>query len=835
MNNSVIELFGATDRTNEYSSVLFSFSRVETLKLKNNSTIYLETGTNLLQNFLSLVDVAGVETKAAVSIVDGVITKNVDNRVYALEGKNINIAQNEAVTAYGLVEGMSFFGMYVRDFNNNVSEGLYSRNYDHGDSVSTGDLYLFSSGSYVLGRHAVDHDIEIDGFYSNYDNEENTGYIEVKYIEPTPESSNYYMWVIGEAVQSYDVDLIASKFSTLGTYELSLINSPEPNTTFTILGVNYNSLNPDVELVDKYDIPRISPDNTADTKMSLVLRSSNTGWITVGETTFLTDPDTPIVGTYDYIGENSPIVPTLLFNLYHSKNLQTAGSVGTVVISLLAIRPIDDLTNDVKRVNINVNITRELFSSNEYEGGMTPGEEHGFFVSTQTNITDNSKLSAYYSLYIESDQSIYKTGYHRALVSTYVLPEATKITMIDFSTSTPTYYYYVVSAQDVIDATNEFNMHNEASYKLSKFIKMGSTSSNNNFDDATMNNLYYDSVGEYASEEFIFIVDFYDAEFTADQLNNTLIIELRDDQEQTMIGILGINYANLTYNIHHNRDAQIQINTSLSKPNIYVGEATNLNVTTNFVRQTVGGLAIHDTTYFYQKLGLKITVFDENNIQLNSADLLGVTFKVGNITYYPRMDGVVRVNIAPKVANAASKIVIDTKNANIPSGTYTIKVESFGSVDGIYFGNVSSDTKTVTLNVLNSIYGLRTTIDEKYKTINAETGLTMINSNMVIVNLEYESGLANPNLRVSLKRRKYDEVYDLTYEDVNLKDYFSINYSAIGDPDKYEYLIANNPIANYSLDFNAKQNLVTGTYRLTFSLYDNDSYIGEVYNYIIIR
>ena len=835
MSNSVIELFGATDRTNEYSNVLFSFSRVKELKLKNNSTIYLETGTNLLEKFSSLVDIDGVETKASVFIADGVVTKNVDNRVYALEGKNINIAQNEAVTAYGPVTGMTFFGMYMRSVDGVVSEAYYSKNYNQGDTVLPGEFYMFSSGSYVLGYHAPNHDIEVDGFYSNYEQGEATGIIDVKYIDPTPEDSNYYMWVIGEAVQSYDVDLIASKFSTLGTYELSLINSPDPNTMFTLLGANYNHLDSMIELVDKNDIPRISLDGTADTKMALVLRSSNTGWITVGETAFITNELSPIVGTKDYLAENSSVVPTFLFNLYHSKNLQTAGTVGTVVISLLAITPIDDLTNDVKRVNINVNITRELYSTNEYEGGMTSGEEHNFFVSTQTNITDKSKLSAYYSLYIEKDETIYKTGYHRTLVSTYVLPENTKITMIDFSTPTPIYYYYVVSAADVVEATNEFNTHNEASYKLSKFVKMGSTSPNNNFDDDLQNTLYYNETEGFASEEFIFIVDFEDSNFTANQLNNTLIIELRNSDEQTMIGVLGINYANLTYNLYHNKDAQIALVANLSKPNLYIGETTNLIVNTNFVQQIVNGVAIHDTPYYYKKLGLKLTIFDEDGNQLNSASLLGVNFSVNGNVYYPRMDGVVRMNIAPKVANVSSKIIINTKNANIPSGTYTIKIESFGSVDGIYFGNLSSDTKTVTLNVLNNIYGLRSTLNEKLKTIDKNTGHTMNDNNALVFNLKYASGLANPNLRLSLKRRTYDEVYALTYEDVDISDYITHTYSSIGEEDKYEYLLTNNLLEDFTIFLYLKDNLKTGTYRVTFSLYDNNSYIGEVYNYIIIR
>ena len=835
LNNSVIELFGATDRTNEYSSVLFTISRVGELKLKNNSILYLETGTNLLEKFSSLVDINGVETKAAVIITDSSVNKNVDNRLYALENKNINIAQNEAVTAYGEVNGMTFFGMYIRDSYDNVYEAFYSPDYEEGDTVLPGEFYMFSAGSYVLGSHKANHDIEVDGFYSNYENEESPGVINVEYINPTPESSNFYMWVIGEQISSYEVDLIASKFSTLGTYELSLINFPNPNTTFSVMGANYNGLEPGVELVSKEEIPRISLSGTADTKMGLTMRSSNTGWITVGETNFLTDPINPIDGTEDYLSENSMVVPTLLFNVYHSKNLSTAGDVGTVVISLLAITPIDDLTNEVERLNINVTITRALYTSNEYEGAMTPGEKHEFFVSTLTTITSKSKLSAYYSLYVESEQDIYKTGYHRALVSSYVLPENTKFTMIDLTTTTPTYYYYVVSAQDVIDANNEFLLHNEASYKLSKFIKMGSTSLNNSYDDAFQNSLYYDSIEEIASEEFIFIVDFEDTGLNTDKLNKTLLIELRDGGDQTIISVLGINHSNLTYNLYNNKDGIIDLTGNLSKTNIYIGESTSINASTNFTQQVVGGQVVSDTTFYNKKLGLKISIFDSNNNLLNASSLLGVNYTYNGQTYYPRMDGIVRMSISPRVANVFSKVTINTLNSNLPSGTYKIKIEVFASGDGIYYGLISSDTLELNLNVLNNIYGLKTTLPEVSTIIDAKTGLGTNNNNALVFNIKYMSGLANPNLRLSLKRRLYTEVYSQDYEDVDVSDYMTHGFNPIGEPSKYEYLILNNPLEEQVLFLYMKENLVTGTYRVTFSLYDENAYIGETYNYIIIR
>ena len=84
--------------------------------------------------------------------------------------------------------------------------------------------------------------------------------------------------------------------------------------------------------------------------------------------------------------------------MYHSKNLTEQKELGTVVISLLEIKPIDEINNEVTRININVTINTALYSNNEYEGAMTSGEKYDLFASTQTNITNKSELSAYYSL-----------------------------------------------------------------------------------------------------------------------------------------------------------------------------------------------------------------------------------------------------------------------------------------------------------------------------------------------------------------------------------------------------------------------------------------------------
>ncbi len=833
--NSAIELSGATDRTNEYSSTLFSLSRVDEIKLIDSSVLYLQTGANLLKKFKSIALVGGVETKGVVTIdeEDGSVTRNVTNQVYMYEGKNLNIATNENVTSYGEVYGMTFFGMYTHDRFGNVYTALYNPAYDNDDHVASSEIYYFNNGSYVLGLHHINHNYKEDGFFTNYENEELAEHIIVDYIIPTPEDSNYYMWVIGEQIASYEVDLTASKFSTLGTYELALINSSRANTTFSIVGFNYNNLNSSISLVDDNLIPRVaSSGEIADTTMSLVMKTSNSGWLTRGKTAFLTD-ETYYSGTIDYKTENATNVPSLLFYLYHSKNLQTEGQMGTVTISLIAVTPIDDLSNEVERININVNLTRALYGANEYEATMTPGKEYKMFAPSLVNITSKSSFSSYYSLFVEAEESIYKTGYHRVLTSEYNFPANTKITMIDFYHQNPDYYYYIVTAQDEIDGAAEYALHGEVSYKISNFIKMGSSSVGNHYDDATRNTTYYNSTSGYAEEEFIFIVDLNESGINTDILGKKLLLELRNDENQTLISVIGIQQEGMTFNLYNDKDAIIELDASLSKTSIYIGDIVNLSVNTNFIQDRVGSNSILDTNYFDYRMGIKLSIYDSNGNVVNATSLMGLTYSLNGQVYYPRVDGTVRINVSERVANVYSNILINTTNSNLASGEYVLKVESFGSADGIYYGLISSDEQTIDFTINNSIYGLKVTIDEAQLIVDKNTGNTQNDNNIMLFNVEYSSGLLNPNLRIALYRRDYSVVYTNDYDLVDIKDYVTNTYSATSLENIY--LLSAAPQASFSHFIYLKEELMSGTYKVVFSLYDNNTYIGDVYKYLIIK
>lgn len=486
------------------------------------------------------------------------------------------------------------------------------------------------------------------------------------------------------------------------------------------------TLNEDIKLINYSEIPRVAnTEDEANTVFGLNMKSGQNGWITKGSTNFTTEGNNNVNGTIDYQRENSAGAPGLVFYFYHSKNLTTTQSLGSVTISLVAITPIDDLNNEVKRININVNLNTALYNTNDYEGTITPGKKYEMFATSPVDITTKSSFSTYYSLYMESDTTPYKEGYHRSLVSTYLLPVNTELTMIDFHVEDkPVYYYYTVTEEDYNNGLIEYNNYGEVSYPLSKFVKMGSTSPNNNYDDSSANAVYYKD--KKTVEEFIFMVDFKDTNIDTDVLDKSLLIELRNNDNQTLISVLGIEQSTMKYDLYHNKDAIIELSGSLSDSTIYRGKSTNLILDTNFIQDKIATDTIFDTNYDEQKLGIKMTILDSRGTPLTSSSLMGVNYTYNGNTYYPRYDGTIRINITEKIANVRSKITINTENSNLSSGEYTLLIESFGSADGIYYGLNSSDQLELKFTVIDNIYGLKVSASDKMVFIDKNTGFTLM-------------------------------------------------------------------------------------------------------------
>ena len=820
IDNSSILLSGAIDRANEYDNELFSVSRVVSFTIQNDSEVYFVTGANLLEEFISL-DSNGDPAEVDIDTENNTVTKTVDNRIYIYEGKNLNIAHDQQAGSTGDVTGMTFFGLFNFDNDNNVNTGIYDASYDPGDTLPWAGT--FSKGSYVLGRHLTNHDITVNGFYTNHINSD-TAINEVDYIEPTPESSPFYRWFVGENVKEYNINLVASKYSTLGALEYYFLDFTRPNTSFQILSFDGTEITSGVSLIDRNNIPRIANNvNDANNNFALSIEASNSGWLTTGKTSFYTTTPSMSGVTY-YEGENTTGAPSMLFYLYHSKNISETKDLGIARISVMAITKINAISSEIERFVINVNMSTALVQTVEYEGAMTPGDKYDLFMSTTTNITNKSKYSAYYSLYA-AGENIYRTGYHRALTSTFVLPENTKITMLDFVNGTPEYYYRVITASDVSTAQSEFTQRGECSYNLSMFTTMGSVNSNSNYDDASKNAIYYD--GTDSNEEFIFIVDFSDTNIQSNLLNEMLLIEIRDSNDEGIITVLGMQHTQLTYNVYTGRDSQIDIDVDTSLNPLYIGYNDTFDVTIDYQNSSLSGISITDTQYFDSKLGVQIYLTNAEGHVVSGTDLTGAYFLMDNVRYYPDIAGYTHIKLADKVGNTEKWIIFNTENAGLATGTYEFTFEAFASPDGIYYSSGTPDYYQEDINIINSTYGLNPVIDDNSVIFSANNDKTFDFS------LDYTSLLSSPNIRIIMYRRKYDQIYDTDYVVVDFQDF--VSSTLLASNNIYEYIIDTNPLAHKDYSFEFEDTLLTGTYKIAFRLYDGNTMIGEIYRYIIVK
>lgn len=750
-----------------------------------------------------------------------------------LEGKNLNIATNQQATTYGQVYGMTFFGLYTNKNNPSVSTGIYHNKYNEGNTIT--DTGVFSSNSYVKAQHMLNHNIEEDGFYTNYNE---GGTIKTNYIGTTPEDDIYYIWLVGENldITVFEISLRASKYATLGTCELSLLGFSDANIKFLTTSFSSGLIN-GVSFVEPSEINAVEFDeNRANSVYGLTMSTGNSGWQTKGSTTFLTNENESVgkyIGKKEFDSDNSSYTPTFNFCLYHSENITLERDLGTVKIRFQVLTPIDDLNDKVSWVDINITLSSALYQDDFYEAAITPGEEFGLFTTTDTTITSQSRFSAYYSLYVEdfSNSNYYDDyqTYKRVIVSRdssgrpCAFPLNTKIIMLDMITNQ--YYYYIVNENDI----NE----NKNAYELSDFIMMDSL--DKNYDEQNISKKYFVPEKDVIYENFIFHVSFADAKLDGNIINNNLLMELRNADGQILVGVLGIQRDTMNYTVYKDKDATIKINADIADDTIYLKQNTTLNVRTKFTQSVEDSKTVYDTQYFDKKLGIKISIHDNEGTLLTSSSLLGIHFELDGVKYYPRFDGTTRICISDKVTDVLAKIKLNTaNNATLATGDYTIKIESFGSSDGIYYGLAASERTEVKLRIINLSYGLKITTDDTAKIIDRATGKLLNDTNNLVVKIDSTTMLSNPIIAVSLYRRDYSGVLSRDYELVDLKEYVTNQFTSTGN--EKEYIVSKKPPSTITQFFTTKTDLPsTGTYKLVYKLYDGDTYIDEAYEYIVIK
>ncbi len=827
------------------------------------------------------------------------VTSDADNRLYMHTGKNINISANEAnpETDPKEVKGMTFFGLFTEGGATGFYSGIYDKDYAFGRSIQRSEREFLSA--YVMGHHqgSPEHDILVDGFYTNYENIDHNDYenyqemdadtenyhstMYVSVITPTPKEASYYRWYCrpGEQIFHYEGSLRASKFSTFGTANIALVfDDVHPNAKISLQSVEVTKIN-EFGIYDKNTIPNIADTpEEALTRFGMSMKTSNFGWKLNGETNFFYDPVQreawyPATDTTKFEIENSNTIPEFNFYLFNSNNITEKRQLGTYTITMRMEYAVDALNVGSAILIFDLILDTENYNDQVgYNAAITPGEQYELFSTSTTNVSNKSKFSAFFELAQEnfkatkikgSEDTVatYYNGLYRVLSTrNYVFPKGTTITMIDKSIAgSPKYYYYNVTAADVTNNKTEF--------RLTDFYDMGNKDLK--YDEAAGQAIYYNATTDYEYENFIFIFNFESAEFTGlnDQLDYEAIveheplgIELRADVmnvPRQIFTVLDGQRENDMYFGIYKAETMIDISGVLSKNRIYLGNQVRLTATTDYNVANVSGAAtmIFDTRYFDKKLGIVISIYERGkngnpDRRLEGSDVLGVSFTLGNNTYYPRADGTTRIKIAEKVSNVSSPIMVNTDGASLASGDYYFILQSFGSPDGIYFGtDVSAVSSEISFTVINDLYGLDVRVPDRESIVEGDDGHILTEEgrlskteNSLDVTINYSSGLANPYLGVSLYRRIYDdEIYGNQYEKVDLDDLVQenlvpvrISYSNEENelPNLYEYEAFDVDYIDSHVDDNTQTTsftqtytyeegpLKTGTYKLMYTLYD---------------
>lgn len=718
-----------------------------------------------------------------------------------------------------------------------------------------------------------------------------------------------------------DLELTASKYSTLGVISKQLTGAEKyPNATLTLDSFSISSglEEKEIELVEKDTINKIELDDTiANKRFGLLMKTSNNGWINNSSTEFLLNPENYHAQTEDgedanykfninetYKGDNTylagslpnSVAPTLEFYLYNSNTLTLqTGEIGTYKLRMTLTCTANNKYVIVP-VIINIKITASDKDETEgYNGVTTPGKKYDIFPQMTTNITDDSSFSTYFEL--ARKDSVSKEEYtnaHRVINTGFALPQNTTITMIDKSETIPKYYYYTVTEP-------------KDEYYLSDFICMGTDDSTKKYKDKA----YY--INEYKYECFIFIVDFENANFNGmqGQITNSPRMELKlmGESPNPIYRLISSQQqeGRTVYDVF-STTSELRAESKVSNSSIYIGNTSTLTIDSSLVTQaTIAGdkpneeriVNVYNTQYFDKKLGAEIKVLDKNGNQISN--LNGTTFQVEEIrevdgikkksynTYTP-YNGITRLKLADIFSNTSVPIIINTRNTtNDFADKYTFEIRVFASADGIYNGKEDmSDATREDISFISNEYGLNSSIPENQVIINKLTSTTLDKDGYLSedlkdldLHIEYKYSVANPYLTISLARREYpeDNEYSPIYisEGIDLADYLvpkgektlklvsdmneekkAIEYEALSTQEMLDASKDQNGKRTVDLNYQIKDDLpLTGTYRITVTLYDvkqdtgettpgeddgdispeesRYQYIGDVYSYIIIK
>lgn len=446
-------------------------------------------------------------------------------------------------------------------------------------------------------------------------------------------------------------------------------------------------------------------------------------------------------------------------------------------------------------------------------------------------ITSKSTISFTYDYENIAD---YKEKYTHNLVTNILLPEKTKITIKD-NIKNKVYTYEIENNKDLYNyqdsCKDKTECEKKATYPFSLFKEIGT---------ATNEIAYKEENKDNNKESFKIILDFSKTNITTTTENIYASLEILDDSNNIVRSTLKdtIKY----FSLYPNNSGEILINSNYTSSIVYNSDSINeIEIQSGIEYKMVDNIQIIDTTLQDKIMGLAIKLVDNNNEIVDKKFLKNLEFQVGNKTYSPDTDGIVRINLENKnnSINTSLKIITNKDDLTLKDGNYHFIISSYLSNDGEYATNCSNNSISIPViyekDYKISTYNFDVIASDDSKILSKEKENTPISFKIL------ENGtFTNPNIRVSLYQKENLTAYNQKYSLLNLKDYTTDNLTqALTNI----YYVTQNPISfqkgseTYNqFDLNLlTSKLSTGGYKLLFELYDGVEKVGEIPHKFIIK
>lgn len=774
LNSAWLELTGAKDSANLLPTVLYSMSRIETLRMEGNVSLDLQRSVNLVRNLESYFNGYLVDAMDA--------TGAGGNTLKLQQGTGFELRTNEDVSrpGYGNVKGYIQLNRYDKD-NKPVTDGVYV----------LGGYDISSNSGFVFGQDV--YETKPDGSQELVNRAGDV-------ITPETDGKSWNNWRLGRRVDVREITLTVSDRPSYGKTEAVMSTWAADGSIYR---VDKNSLqitnqNGNTEGFSFVNPEGLNTETNINNIFGLEISTGQNGWLeqkTVGHiegSTTGTGNKIVLTEDYDMISvEDSKVQPLINVSLSNLTGITKSDSNVPLLVTFdvnTYTKQADGTEMKTGTMTIKVNIIRDasaaysdttLEAGKNYTGAIQT-YEYGTTHETGLTISQGSTITLQYARKASTGTSA--PTKHELSFST-ALPAGTKITMIDRSTSEAKYYHY--------NATS-----NVTKIGLSEFIKNDTSSIR-----------YTPITSGNAAENYIFIFDFSNASSYSNTAVDAALTAYNNATEiSTKHIVFGVNGEQRVYTLSSLKDSADTFTKYSIGSTIPIDLSTAVDVT---------GLDGVDTTGRDKQMGARVRLYSvDNNSYINIPSTWEV---ISHGTHYAAGGNNFTINLSDGLTVTKADIYIQMSSiGNLPIGKYRLDIDLISGALANYPEDdsaLSSKTIHVGIELTDYSYSIKSEMTDKNRQLFSNTDTNKALS--IKLDKTTSSGASTEGVYVRQTLYKKDE---------DTGEYTAVDLTELFDSTTLPAAKTKIPWNKNQLDYKYKNSITAGTYRLKFDIMQVDAF-----------